>query len=323
MKKLVFLALLAPSVLFSQEDSTENSRRKFIRVVSISGMLGGEFYREGFSDRTPFQQATPNSTLAFANIGGYGNSNGIFYYLNSRASTNSAMNVNLKLRGQKMSEVRFGLYHSNTSFAAQSYSRETTTPIDTTMLPGGELLYTDSVSYASYDYTWDASVINLHIGWIVRSNPGNWVSVYTGFGLFGGIGFNGILEYNHVHSSRHTHRSPGNNTYYTTNHTTEVQSRETYRAPVFASFGGYIPIGMNIRLAQRNNFFKHIALFGEYQGAVQVLAPKGIDSKIRTVSSMYGGVRYYIHAPKPPKREGRGRHNHRDRYLNDHQRDHN
>lgn len=307
MKKMLLLTCFVPGILSAQDDSTA-TQQKLIKVISISGYMGGELFREGFSDRTVFQQATPNSTLAFASIAGYSNANGIFYYINSRASVNTGMNVNLRLRGQKSSELRVGIGHSTTSFAAQSYSKETTTALGTTTLPGGEVLYTDSVSYASYDYTWNADVINLNAAWILRSNPRNWVSVYTGFGIFGGLGFNGILEYSHVHNSRHHHYTGGSGPNYTTNFTTEVYTTERYRAPAFTSLGAYIPIGFNIRLGRRNNFFKHVALFGEYNGAVQFLAPKNVDSKTRTVSAMYGGIRWYVQAPGGGKsRQGRQR----------------
>lgn len=308
MKKILLVVLLFPSLLIAQQDSVRPRHGKFVRFVSISGYMGGEIYREGFSDRTVFQQATPSSTLAFADISGYGN-NSMGYGMFTNTSTTNGINVNLHLRCQKkFGELRFGISHSLVSFASQDYSMETTTHLDTTMLPGGEALITDSVAYSGFSYDWYADIIQLHLGWIIRTDPKRIVNLYTGLGFYGGIGFNGVLEYNHIHSSRHEHYNPANgNLFYASNYEVATQISERYRAPVFKSFGVYIPVGFNIRLGRRNNFLRHLTVYGEYNGALQFLVPKDVDPKVRTVSGMYGGMRWYIHAPKG-KKKGDGHH---------------
>jgi hypothetical protein len=296
MKKILLLPALLPLLLSAQQDSTDNEPQKFIKVISISAYGGGEMYREGFEDRSVFQQAAPNSTLAFADLSGYGTSNGWFIRYGNVNSI-SGLNVNLRLRGQKFSEVRVGIGHSVTSYSYQSYSKESRTFIGTSTLPGGDVVSTDSVSYASYNYAWYSDVMQLNLAWILRSNPRNWLNVYTGLGVSGGIGYNGVLEYNHIHTSEYRHSTTTGNVHSTTHREVISEANERFRAPVFGFYSAYIPIGVNIRLGRRNTFLSHIALFGEYTGAVQLLTPKGVDSKVRTSSGGYGGVRWYIHAP--------------------------
>lgn len=311
------------NIITADADSSEEKHKKFVRFISISSYGGGEIYREGFQDRTAFQQATPNSTLAFADISGHGNNNfGYGMMLNSSAS--SGINVNVRLRcQQKFGELRFGISHSVVSFASQYYFMETVTPLDTTLLPGGEALHSDSVAYSTFSYEWYSDIIQLHLGWIVRTDPKRLVNLYTGVGFYGGIGFNGVLEYNHRHSSLHQHYlASGAGMNYTTNYEVISDVNEQYRAPMFKSFGVYVPIGFNIRLSRRNNFLRHLTLYGEYNGAIQFLVPKDVDAKVRTVSGMYGGMRWYIHAPKGNKGSGhhRGKHH---RYHHDQQQNQN
>lgn len=304
--------------IIADGDSVEEKHKKFVRFVSISAYGGGEIYREGFQDRTVFQQVTPNSTLAFADVTGHGNSNfGYGMLLNS--STSSGINVNLRLRCQeKFGELRFGLSHSMVSFASQYYYMETVTPLDTTLLPGGEALHSDSVAYSTFSYDWYSDIIQLHLGWIVRTDPKRLVNLYTGVGFYGGIGFNGVLEYNHRHSSLHQHYlASGGGMNYTTNYEVISNVNEKYRAPMFKSFGVYVPIGFNIRLSRRNNFLRHLTLYGEYNGAIQFLVPKDVDPKVRTVSGMYGGMRWYFHAPGGKKKGGKW-HGHRHHQDNGH-----
>lgn len=316
MKKFLYAIVFLPAVLIAQEDSVRPRHGKFLRVISISTYGGGEYYREGFEDRTVFQQATPSSTLAFADLAGYGTGSGFFIRYGSINSI-AGINVNLRLRcQQKFSELRIGIAHSVTSYAYQSYSQESRTSIGITTLPGGEIVSTDSVAYASYSYAWDTDVMHLNLAWMVRTNPRAWLNVYTGFGVMSGIGYNGVLEYDHIHTSEYQHTSGLGNMHYTTNRQVVSHTTERYSAPMITSFVAYIPMGFNLRLGKHNNFLKHIALFGEYNGAVQILSPKGVNNKVRTASSMYGGVRWYIHAPAGKKigtRNGNGdhhRHNH-------------
>ena len=307
-KQLLLLACCAPLLLSAQQDSTDNS--KFIQVISVSAYMGGDFYRDGFEDRTIFQQAAPSSTLAFADLGGYSNQKGMFYYYSKTGFTNG-INVNLHLRcQQKYGELRIGIAHSNMNVSSQQYRMRSVTMIDSDTLSNGEIFYTDSVASSAYNYSWNSDILHLNAGWIVRTDPKRWVNLYTGFGLFGGIGFNGIITATHEHSSYHNTyntMSPGYS--YDSNYESQVLVEERFRAPSFTSLGAYIPIGFNIRLGRRNDFMKHLTLYGEYNGAVQLLLPQGTDSKIRTVSSMYGGMRWYIHAPAGKERRRGGHRN--------------
>jgi hypothetical protein len=294
--------LLIPSFAKAQTDSTDTDNGKFIRVVSISAYGGGDTYRDGFEDRTIFQQGAPTSTLAFVDLGGYTNERGLFYF-NQTGITNG-ININLHLRcQQKYGELRFGISHNRVNVASQSYSMSTVTTVDSDTLSNGEIFYTDSIALSSYRYNWNSDILHLNIGWIVRTDPRRWVNLYTGFGVFAGLGFNGIITATQErYSHRSTYGNVNSNYSYESDFENEIIAQEQFRAPSFTSIGAYVPIGFNVRLGRRNDFLKHLTVFGEYNGAVQFLAPKGTDSKIRTVSSMYGGARWYIHAPAGKQR---------------------
>lgn len=295
------------------DDSLNDQNRPFVKFTSINVYGGGDFYRDGFEDRTIFQQAAPNSSIAFADISGYTNWDNTIIYSSSMMNATTGMNVNMHLRCQKKTgELRFGFSHSAINIASQYYSQESTTPMDTTWLPGGEVLLTDSIALSQYSLNWDADLLQLHIGWIIRSDPKRWLSFYTGIGFCGGFGYNGVIEMNHNHYSYLYHSSAQSGMNYSSNHEQISLVEEKYRAPGFTSFGIYMPVGMNLRLGTRNNVFKHLALFGEYNGAILFVSPKGLNTKVRTLSAMSGGVRWYIHAPGKPKSDKRKReHSHR------------
>src|SRR5688572_5787591 len=101
MKKILLALLLLPLVTSAQqEDSTKRRDPKFVKIVSINAFGGGDFYRDGYEDRTMFQQAAPNSALPFADVSGYTNYSGGFYVYGRSAAT-AGLNVNLHLRCQK------------------------------------------------------------------------------------------------------------------------------------------------------------------------------------------------------------------------------
>lgn len=316
MKKLLFALALLPLALNAQQDSTrrhygnaddrddtsDTRHRKLFKVVSISAYMGGEFYRDGFQDRTIFQQAAPGSNLAFADLSGYNDQPGFYSNVVGRTGTTAGMNVQLHVRGTpRYSEIRVGVGHSVVNVSSQYYYRQTTTRVDTISMSNGDMLFVDSVSSSNYRFDWYTDVIQLNLGWIVRSDPKRKFNVYTGMGIYGGVGFNGIIEAEHSHASYQRTYSEGqmNNISYTTNFTTEILVRERSRAPMLGSFGVYVPMGFNLRLGRRNNVLRHMTIYGEYNGAVQFILPKGVDPKVSTLSSFSGGLRWYVHAPAP------------------------
>ncbi|HTF02985.1 MAG TPA: hypothetical protein VK826_03135 [Bacteroidia bacterium] len=308
MKRILLSLLFAPVLLNAQDDSTAN--QKCIRIVSVAAYGGGSMVRSGFEDRTVFQQAAPSSSLAHGDLTGYGNGGGWIIrsyglYLNAA----NGLMVNFQLpKIQRHSEFRAGIQHNTTTISSQYYRRETSTQKDTTTLPGGGMLVTDSVRTSNYSYSWTSDILAIDLSWIVRSQPNRIVNVHTGFGIFGGIGFNGVIDnyFDDVSRDRNSSQSPTYVNYYT-NEIEHAHVEEHFRAPGFGYYGLYIPVGFNIRLGRRNNFFGHMAIFGEYQGSIQIISAKGVDLRVRTASALNGGLRWYIDAPHSGKhKKGRG-----------------
>lgn len=294
MKRLLFILFALPLALAAQEDST-----KKVKVVSVNAWIGGNITRGGFEDRTIFQQATPSSSLAFADLAGYGNQGGSFPFDNTYTNSNRGLMVYLKLCDCKASEFRIGIENGKSTISSQFYSKETSTILFTTPLPGGGILVSDSVYRSDYRYEWSSDAIALNLGWIVRTKPGRIFSVYAGGGIFSGLGFNGKINNSFLERSRIQHTS-GAPTYvgYSTASQTHTDVEENFKAPGYSYFGAYIPVGFNVRLGRRNAILSHLVYFGEYQGAIQFLKPAGFDMRIRTSSGMISGLKWYITAPQ-------------------------
>ena len=307
MKKLVLLTLLAPVILFGQEDSTDANNKKCIKVISISAYAGGDIYRDGFEDRTLFQQAQPGQAIMFADLSGYSNQQSYFMYRMPSSSITTGLQVSTRLRCQKkFSELRFGISHSISTVSNLYYSKETTTPLGSSTLPGGEVIYTDSIYHSQYAYNWTSDFIGVNAAWIVKSDPGKIFSCYTGLSINGGFGYNGIITAERIDYTYLNSYSQGQGGgYYSSSQRVVVDNYGQYRAPVITELGASIPIGFNIRLGKRHSFFSHLMMYGEYQGSFVYLQPSGTDAKVRTASRMYGGLRYYIHAPKYVKKHDR------------------
>ncbi len=311
MKKLCLFLAIFPALLFAQQDSTK--KRACVKVISISIYGGMNMFRGGFEDRTVFQRAAPSSSLAYADLTGYDNMNSMYQMYNWYGNSIQGVLVNLRLRCMpRFSQLRLGIQFGSTSISSQSYNLETTTSLGSTSLPGGGMLYSDSIYTSTYSYDWNSDFLNLDLGWIVSTKQARILSVYTGFGAFAGIGFNGIIR-NSLREESHlihnvTPPASGAGMYYM-NPEVHTSLEENFRAPVFGNFGAYVPIGINVRLGKRNNFLKHVVLFGEYQGTIQFIAPSGVDLRIRTSSSMNTGIKWLIHPPR-----GKGKHHHHEKH---------
>lgn len=328
MKKILLLIGLFPVALSAQRsDSTSNTddstgtNKSFIQVNSIGLYAGGDTYRDGFEDRSIFQQAVPSSALAYSDLTGYSNTSGYAIYYTNAGNASEGISLNLHLRCQKkFGELRAGLTHTNVNIASQYYSRSSSTITDTTTLPGGDIIYTDSVNQSYYRYNWNSDLITVHLGWVVHTSPRRLTNLYTGIGFSAGMGFNGIYNAEYQNYSQKYYESQSTGGYMGTAGDMEeiAHIQEAFKAPSFTFWSVYVPVGINIRLSRRQNFWGHSAFYFEYQGAVQFVSPAGVNSKIRTASTFAGGLRWYIRAPKSLREEGHHRHDH-PRHMPDRQ----
>ena len=303
----------------SPTDSAVNENHPLVRIISVSGNAGSEFYSDGYEDRSVFQQAVPGSTLAFADVSGYTNYNGMYRTVNSGGAM-TGLQVNFRLRCQKQfSELRAGITHSYVSISSQSYSLESRTPVDTTVMFNGQMLITDSVAISSFNYNWTTETMQLHVGWIARSSPRRWINIYTGLGLFFGLGYNGTIRMTHEHDFYYEGRAQGGSYYYSSNYQVISHSEEYYRAPMVRTYGVYMPVGMNIVLSRWRPFLSHIALCSEYDGGLVFVRTSDGLSKIRTTSGITGGIRWYVKAPAKEKGrrrpKDRGQYSHGEEHL--------
>jgi hypothetical protein len=299
MKQLFLAFALFPCLLTAQEKTADSTHKKRIRVVSFGGYIGTDVYHEGAKDIAVFQQGAPSSALAFADLNGYvPRSGGTLQDLYRQTSATAGLTVNLQLPVQReYAEVRVALSHSRSVVSHQSYFTRGRTPLGTDTLTDGSVMYKDSISYSSYIYTWSADVIHLHVGWIVRTDPRRWLNCYAGLSVFGGAGVNGKIWATHFSETyRHTYDAE-HQIEHLTHGQSEIGPSERLRAPSLSSGGAYIPIGLNLRVGRRRDLASHLAVFGEYNGGVQFLKPKGMDALFRTTSSLWIGVRWYIDDP--------------------------
>lgn len=324
MKNLMAFLLLFCGVLGAQNDSLRNGYHKdcvrdsscenqpFVKIISVSVGGGGQLIRTGFQDISLIQQAAPSSTLAFADLSQFGTGTMMFPVFFGNANTASVRGIAVNLRfgcQKKFSETRFGIYQSTMGISSQNYSRYTSTPIDTVIVPGGSIV-TDSLFTSSYSYNWYSEAITIEASWIARTNPARILSFYSGFGMHFGIGFNGKIENSFNENSYLLHRGTGEVTSnYVTGYTNRTDITEQLRAPGFFYTAVQVPIGMNIRLGRRNAILKHLVLHYEYQAQLQIIAPSGLDTQVRTASGFSVGLKWMIDVPHI-HRPGKNKHAH-------------
>lgn len=170
--------------------------------------------------------------------------------------------------------LRLGFNYSDVTNFRNRVSKDERYRIDTlASSKTGQMAFVDSIYTQGYGMTYSSEQIRFDGSLIFRSNPASRWSVYGGIGITAGISINAYTNVYYNESSRtETTLSDGmvavNEHAYYSSSKTDNSKRETIRNKTNIGFSTYIPLGVDFRLGNKNEFLKKIHLFYEAKPAL-------------------------------------------------------
>ncbi len=146
-----------------------------------------------------------------------------------------------------------------------SYQNENTTRIDTlTSSQNGSSYYVDSVITDYYNVSYNSSVLQVTFSAIYSTSQAHQVALYGGLEGALGITFNNYtsISYYTDFSNRITVANNGS-TYEQSFYNVVFTSAETFRNKTGFTAALGVPLGINLRLGNKREFWKKLHLFSE------------------------------------------------------------
>jgi hypothetical protein len=302
MKKiLLFAFLLTAGHLFAQDASRVSLFKVSDGFVQSGGSFDGGFgyggyyepyyssfggpYGGGYGGGTgtgslaDFKALAPNSALLNRDLTGYSSGSG--YFGGDGSNINFSALLGLQLRNaegtgyRKSPLIRIGVTYGTANLLNYGLYNSTSTRIDTlTSSQTGQVTYVDSIWSSSYNMNYYSEQIRLDASMIFRTNPEARWSAYGGLGVTAGMSIN---AYTTIDYSEYSYGSSYSSFYYGGN---GVFSSETIRNKTNFGFSTYIPVGVDFRVGNKREFWKHIHLYYEWRPQIDVT----VVPEVRTVS---------------------------------------
>lgn len=202
--------------------------------------------------------------------------------------------LGFKVKPKDGPTLRMGLNIGGGSSIHGSYSKRETRRIDTLVSPRtGSTVYIDSVYNEYYDFNTRADLLQLDLSMIWRTRNPNNLTFYGGLGAFIGTSFNVFSEIRHYKYEYRQNETDENNYYYRSyGNDYSLDETESFKSANHLSFGAYVPIGVDLRLSKKKEFWKHFHLVFESRAQLQVYKFTGLSRDVNTVYNGLFGLRY-------------------------------
>ncbi len=222
----------------------------------------------------------------FSNIKNHSSSDRYYNGVGVMAGWNITKHKKSNLQHKLRTGVSFGNFGLNYD---GFWNQQTNKTIDSVVLQStGQTFPIDSTfsQYASVNH--NAKMFNVDASYIVTLNAQRRLSFYTGLGASLGISLQNYISGNYVEYSYIN--SPYRNI---NNNSTNFNNRNTVNKtlPVATTIRAYIPLGLNFRLSNRNQFLKHFSLYGEMNLGLNIDNMKGINPNIGFYNAGNAGLK--------------------------------
>jgi hypothetical protein len=247
-----------------------------------------------------FQKLAPNSNLLTANsIKKYDAITGYKTFGSSTISSNTIATVMLGFKfGNKNKTdyitkylLRVGAsYFSETNLSANFFTTETSTYDTLVSLLSQQAVYLDSVSRKYYSMTYVSNQLRLDISLLLRSNPYERWSLYTGIGLTAGTSIKAKTTINYEQKDALESRYQNGTNYVTI--IKEEFKTESFKnkSNIIASL--YVPLGADFRIGNNSEFWKRSHIFYELRPSFNITQIPELRT-IANIGFMHGlGVRF-------------------------------
>lgn len=163
--------------------------------------------------------------------------------------------------------LRIGLTYGNNLLISNYFSKEQLHSIDTlNSQSSNRETFVDSVVTENYFVNYETENIRLDASIIFRRKPEERWSVYAGFGLMTGISIqsNTDIFYQKNAKLRYNYENTSNDI----NHELIENKNEKFENKMSFSFASYLPLGVNFRIGNKRDFWKHTHLYYELRPGI-------------------------------------------------------
>lgn len=268
-KTLLALSLMVPMSVIAQEQV------KKMQPTSFSLMPFGSIGTGSISTIDDFRKLAPNSSLLPDDLDGFNTNNS---YVSS-GSLGTAVLLSFKFRDPAGTDYRpnpifrVGLSYNYNRSLSNNVNKEERFAYDTLVsAQTGKITPVDSVSYTGYDMDYTSQFVQLDASVIYRTNPTARWNFYAGFGATFGMSISSQTDINYY---QHYYIQPNENesSIYInqTGYNGENES-ETTKNETSLMYSAYIPMGLDFRLSNKNEFWERVHLFYEIRPSLNMVA---------------------------------------------------
>jgi hypothetical protein len=268
MKKIIVITLLIAATinLLSQEKNQPKIRISELGIYQ--GMYSGYYTDASLTD---FLRLAPGSEYLNQDFTGFTKSS--YSY---ESITDNTFTVNLGLQfydSEKQSyksnpQLNVGVTFMGATILNASYFREEKVRFDTlSSLNSAYVVYMDSTRYQTYKMEYLFQQIGINASLIYRTQPNARWSLYSGAGV---SALTSLMSATHIFYYSHeliTYSFPNTSNYYSTQSFPENYENfnEIHTNKTNLSAFAYIPLGVDFRIAKKNEFWSKMHLVMEMQ----------------------------------------------------------
>ncbi len=249
---------------------------KKIQTTSFSLMPFGSIGTGSISTIDDFRKLAPNSSLLPDELSGFNSSN---YHVSS-GSVGTAVLLSFKFRDKSGADyrpnpiLRVGVsYNYNSSMNNSAYKEERFAYDTLVSVKTGERTAVDSISNTEYYMDYTSQFVRLDASVIYRTNPKARWNFYAGFGATFGASISSQTNINY-YQSHSIGPNDDQSTLYISNdsyHEGEYES-ETIKNKTSLAYSAYIPMGLDFRMANKNEFWQRVHLFYEMRPSLDMVS---------------------------------------------------
>jgi len=181
------------------------------------------------------------------------------------------------------------------------YSDKNSFPYDTlSSSVGNPDILIDSVHYSNFSYIETVSEINIGASYLFKTDASKRWYFYTGVGAEYGFAFQDYVtinesEYSYLEDSENASSSPYYSPYYYNIGNYESKSSKSKLTSNSHFVRVYIPLGVNFRITNKDNFFRHTNLYMQFSPGIEFQIVTGVDTYVNPfLGWVFLGFRYTI-----------------------------
>lgn len=276
---------------FAQESEETIKRVRVTDFYLTGGFVMSTLPAWGISD---FQMLTTNSQLMDTDFAGYETYNNYSQNapMNSMRNKQVSMMIGFSFSDKEKTKMkgnphlRIGLTYRSGDLLSGFATRTDRYTFDTLSSSGGSTYTVDSVANNTYRMNYSSQQLHLDVSVLFRTAPERKASLFGGIGITSGVGLDSRTDINYVQDLSTVVNYPSHQEYMGVKGG-NVGQNEANKNEMAYGFSAYVPLGLDIRLGNKNEFWKRIHLSLEMRPSLNVFISPELGT-LTTFSSYHG-----------------------------------